>query len=477
MEGDTSLPEPEDAFVPTVLRHWVTISDAELDINGRGLAIGAAAHDLLARTLPQAFLFVRKWLDLLGNDFYLAHIFRSLHWWTKPTHVTVLGDLIGSQWVTDDEFDVRGWRYWTRIFRGGEMIEQQGFEHLETHIQQEPRDWSHKIINLVGNHDIGYAGDISDHRIGRFEKVFGPANWDIRFQFSSAESPVQERQEQQQDPSLHLIVLNSLSLDTPALSEPIQSSTYEFINNLINSHSKPVEDGTSFTLLLTHLPLHKPSGVCVDEPFFNFWDHTDDDGRFEEGGLREQNHLSEHASQNVVLQGIFGKSGDLSAPAQGKGRNGLILTGHDHEGCDVWHHIPSTDSTSPDSSWQSIRYTPILNTTASQTGIREITLRSMMGEYGGNAGLLSAWFDFETGKWEYDIQMCKLGVQHIWWTIHIVDLITLLMAILWVCGRCVGAGQTKTLILEPVEKENERSKSGEKVLHKNVDGGTEQKKG
>jgi len=118
--------------------------------------------------------------------------------------------------------------------------------------------------------------------------------------------------------------------------------------------------------------------------------------------------------------------------AQGKGRYGLILTGHDHEGCDVWHYIPSnttwSDSTEHSEKdgkthWEAVPWRE-LNQADHHTGVREVTLRSMMGDYGGNAGLLSMWFNFSTGEWEYAISMCGLDVR-LWWAVHVMDLLVL----------------------------------------------------
>jgi hypothetical protein len=48
----------------------------------------------------------------------------------------------------------------------------------------------------------------------------------------------------------------------------------------------------------------------------------------------------------------------------------------------------------------------------------------MMGDYGGNAGLLSMWFNFSTGEWEYAISMCGFNVR-LWWAVHVMDLLVL----------------------------------------------------
>lgn len=543
LEGDSSLPEPEDAFIAKLQSHWHDLRHTE--VSKLPTTILQVLRNITVEDIPDALWAVRKTIDLFGNDYYLAHIYRTLHWWTNPTHVTVLGDLIGSQWVSDDEFAWRGWRYWNRVFAGSRPVEEsymsmhtkeQDEQHNEV-LNPQKSNWSRQIINIAGNHDIGYAGDISELRTSRFQRAFGELNWDIRFEYPSNLIP--ENYTDEPVPSIHLVVLNSMLLDVPALNATLQKETYEYLNDMIQHRLSPVESpyrNTSFTLLLTHVPLHKPSGVCVDAPFFDFWDYTDEvDDQFVEGGVKEQNHLSQHVSENGILQSLFGMSGNLDAILGGIGRRGLILDGHDHEGCDVVHYVERFNVTpeveteagvngeetleaAPDGPWSDQDFmlaevispidvstnveqrseagTEMLNsqpeTTSSHVAsepsdspmissssspstaasmkpsspiptwqwksvrtsqyppnesnehetradlsiaLREVTLRSMMGSYGGNAGLLSVWFDFSRGIWEYEITMCKAGVQHIWWAIHILDLITIGVLLLWVIER------------------------------------------
>jgi hypothetical protein len=487
IEGDSSLPGPDDEFIPRLRQHWASVTstlrattgdenfttsssdddDTSLDSSDNETsflsAVQSALRDTILDIIPVALRAARKRLDLLGNDYYLAHIYRTLHWWSRPTHVAVMGDLIGSQWVTDEEFEQRGWRYWNRVFKGGERVgddftitgkkkkketesdeEEEGngkqTSELET-LQRYDSPWARRIINVAGNHDIGYAGDVTEARLERFERVFGRPDWDLRFQhppedLSSSNST--------STPTLHIINLNDLTLDTPALVQQIQSDSYTYINDLIAHRSYPVDDRSSFTLLLTHVPLHKREGICTDAPYFAFHEEDDEqdgeDGsssrsipRFKKGGLKEQNHLSDHVSTNGILQGIFGMSGD-----GGWGRKGLILTGHDHTGCDVVHFV-NTSSTTPREEedeeaeswhWDATRYSPSILSSSSPS-IREVTLRSMMGEYGGNAGLLSVWFDPDpaVNEWQYAISMCAAGVQHIWWAVHGVALATCIVLI------------------------------------------------
>lgn len=420
LEGDSSLLDPRGGYFPSVSSLAANLSTTA-SIPERFLIIKESLRNLVAEDVPRVLQLYRKRLDLFGNDYYLGHIYRTLHWWARPTHVTVLGDLLGSQWVDDEEFDRRGWRFWQRVFQHGQRIEDEVTGAARTEFLGDEKDWEKRIINVAGNHDVGYAGDINAARLQRFEKVFGRANWEIRFQlpreFPDNDTSIRE---------LRVVVLNSLNLDTPALDQDLQDETYRFINDVIQS-SRPVEDRKTFTMLLTHLPLHKETGICVDGPFFDF--HTEEYG----AGVKEQNHVSYEAGKGI-LEGIFGMSGGPDAPGGGFGRNGVILTGHDHEGCDVYHHLPeSIDEAARQ--WKATRWKDagaLLNKPV--PGIREITVRSMMGDFGGNAGLLSAWFDQDIGEWRFQYATCSVGTQHIWWAIHVLDIVTLCILI-WISGN------------------------------------------
>lgn len=445
LEGDSSLPPPEDAFLAKLNRQWTRINTRD----GAPLypLVSEVARQVLLRDIPEALQGARKRLDLFGNDYYLGHIYRTLSWWTQPTHVTVLGDLIGSQWVTDEEFEWRGWRYWNRVFKKGLKVQDELTSSVDDDGEKiynmaDPA-WATRIINIAGNHDIGYAGEVSERRMERFERVFGKANWDVRFQHSQTSYNNSEDPSRVQ-PSIHLIVLNSLVLDGPALSRDIQGKSYDYLNTVISKRLRPVEDRSSLTLLLTHLPLYKESGVCVDSPHFDYWGDDDGGGVYKPHGVKEQNHLSEYASRQGTLEALFGMTGDTGAPALGRGRKGLILNGHDHEGCDTWHFIPrnSTYTTSgtdqaehPKTTWEASRWTHA-NLSEPHTGIREVTVRSMMGDYSGNAGLLSAWFDVDSGEWEYDLHMCGLNVK-LWWAVHVIDTICLLVLMFVVGYHCL----------------------------------------
>ncbi|CUS07858.1 unnamed protein product [Tuber aestivum] len=378
-----------------------------------------------------------KVLDLWGNDLYLRHVFRSTRQSLAPTHTVVLGDLLGSHWISDEEFKIRGERFW-RIFGGeeGKVTSEDVQRHAgDIAADEEAREvWRKKVIILPGNHDIGYAGDMDWSRIERFEEMFGVVNYMVNFMPNDSTTPdavsasnttgttTREGQSPNIPPTLRLIILNSLPLDSPVFDPTIQDASYALLNQSLKSKSPSLRQSS---LLLTHLPLHKPAGLCADAPLVTHYPaHYG-------GGIREQNHLSETVSEQL-LGWVFGvPAGDDDAKAK---ERGMVLTGHDHVGCDVRHNWVGGETGWNRSSWEEWRQRKTPRAEATEAvesgpvedeleGVREVTVRSMMGEFGGNAGLVSAWFDFESDSWKFEYQTCKLGIQHVWWTVHIIDAI------------------------------------------------------
>lgn len=438
LEGESSIRNIDSVNLPNLKKFF----------RDSGIVSGTA-HSLLQRVrhslhdiidfwlddLPKAFEVYRKRFDHLGNDYYLGHIYRATYWWLDPTHVTVLGDLVGSQWIDDEEFEQRGRRYWNRVFKHGERIPDQIMSQPSADFRNtmmlgdDAAVWKRRIINVAGNHDVGYAGDISQDRVARFERVFGKPNYELRFQLplekdASNLATDTVGLDEKDVPEIRIVILNDMNLDTPVSDKILQDDTYRYLNDLIGA-SHAVERSALFTLVLTHIPMYKDAGICVDDPFFDFFD-----GEFE-NGVKEQNHLSRDASRGI-LEGVFGMSGSAEAPGQGMGRHGVVLTGHDHEGCDIYHHIDQSLS-EEEREWTCNLY-PEARHLMNQTGIpglREVTVRSMMGDFAGNAGLLSLWFDRESWEWQFEFVNCGLGTQHIWWFVHILDFITLVVCIVY----------------------------------------------
>lgn len=455
LEGDTSIPTNYLGTFPhvkSIARH-ITFQTRHDSLRER---VRRIMHDLVDVVFEDIFYLLesqRKRFDLFGNDFYLAHIYRTLHWWSVPTHVTVLGDLLGSQWIDDAEFNKRSRRFWDRSFKGAERLpdELAKFPTKEYTLSgmldgsEEEKVWTKRLLNVVGNHDVGYAGDLTEERLERFEREFGKVNYELRFElpvtaekqatiFDVDSNPDSNRV----SPELRIVVVNDMNLDTPANSSVLQDSTYNFINNVIQTSSSVNYQG-HFTIILTHIPLYKRAGICVDAPFFDF--HSKSEG----GGLKEQNQLSSDASKGF-LEGMWGMSARTTAAGGGRGRPGVMLNGHDHEGCDTYHFINQTNGTDPaDRSWEVTRWADAqaqgIPGSEGIPGRREITVRSMMGDFGGNAGLLSLWFDHEAWEWRFEYAECPLGTQHFWWFVHIVDFIVLLWVVAYAVVKVlVGSG-------------------------------------
>ena len=466
LEGDTSLPDYSDRSyfpslerlhtLPEVLRRqdWKRIQ-ASLRVFAEGFWEDAG---LLAWSY-------RKRLDLLGNDFYLAHIHRTLHWWLQPTHIAVLGDLIGSQWISDAEFASRADRFWNRVFKHGARIPDSITSHRgHNEVLGADPAWSRRVINIPGNHDVGYAGDLTAERLSRYEDAFGAVNWDITFALPRSENTTWLTR--RETPAIKLVMLNSMNLDSPALDADLQAQTYDYINDAVrrsNGLETPDSD-KALTLLLTHIPLRKPAGVCADSEYFTY--HEELYG----GGIREQNHLSVEASR-TLLEGIMGLSSNPLTTTAGK-RKGLILSGHDHEGCAAYHHVDVSNPHGADA-WTAVPYSllaakSVLNATESAQrdhllssevpGVREETLRSMMGSYGGHAGLVSAWYDEDEG-WQVEIGGCDAGVQHLWWGVHVLDIVVLVCAVL---GALLWVGEEVKIYRGFLRREKERGKRRER---------------
>lgn len=401
LEGDTSLPDPNAPRLPSLTRLQEDVKATGIQALLRAWPyVKTAAFD----EVPVMLQGLRKQLDLLGNDFYLAHIYRTMRWWTRPSHVVVLGDLLGSQWIDDEEFSKRVGRYWHRVFAGASLVP---IETTATSARIEvlgaDKSWSDRVIAVAGNHDIGYAGDIDSSRIARFENAFGHVNWETRFVLGNDSDAELDALLQARNPELRVVVVNTMNIDEPVKDGQLRDETLMFLGRSF-SDAQQRDNPREATVVLTHIPLHKEAGICVDAPYFAYFD--DEQG----GGIREQYHIRSETSQRLLA---------------GLGSRAIILNGHDHEGCDTIH--VKTDSVSDDAlntSWTARRY----RRSDLASGTREITVRSMMGSYGGNAGLLSAWYDHNEDAWQFEYSTCSVGVQHIWWAVHVLALIEVLLA-------------------------------------------------
>ncbi|AET39427.1 Ted1p Ecym_4371 [Eremothecium cymbalariae DBVPG len=345
-----------------------------------------------------------KRLDTYGNDYYLGHIFRMMNRRLKPTHVAVMGDIFSSQWISDSEFFNRTMRFTHRVLgRDTEELEEiqkknndSGLYQVDWHEHgrlfknrsnekpmafnwhyQDAWAWTDEdeylLINITGNHDVGYSGDATYQHMARFTQLFGQDSYWIEY-------------DRDTDHPWRIVVLNDLLLEGPALQPEFVNATWEFLYQLFERKFE------GSTVLLTHVPLYKEEGICVDGPEFKYYPDGYEREPYKAGLLKSQNHLSEDVTKRV-LNLVFHNN-----------KPGVILTGHDHEGCETIYKKNMSSGI-----WTTSK------TVTSDIFLQEITVRSMMGEYGGNTGLLTGHFNSKSKNWTWSYSLCPFSVQHLWW--------------------------------------------------------------
>lgn len=363
-----------------------------------------------------------KRLDNYGNDYYLGHIYRIMKKRLNPSHVVVMGDLFSSQWISDSEFFNRTYRYVERLFPRPLEYKQTVIDTYDSHqdldwinwmyqekeldplarfqsrVYNEVYDWVHPnhtlpnfenplFINLTGNHDIGYSGDATWQHMCRFHKLFGQNNYVINY---NRGTPQEWR----------IVVLDSLTLEGPALQPEFIDYTQSFLDNLRDVENPNFKGAT---VLLTHIPMYKVSGLCHDGPEHIYYENYEREP-YKNGNLRSQNHLSYDTTQRVL---------DIVFP--NPDQNGIILTGHDHEGCDDWYNYVNGE-------WVASKLK--LND-GERKPIREIVVRAMMGEFLGQTGIVTG--NFIDDRWKFEFSYCSFVIQHWWWASKVTLLLTILL--------------------------------------------------
>lgn len=361
-----------------------------------------------------------KRLDTFGNDYYLGHIFNVMRKRLNPTHIAIMGDLFSSQWIGDSEFFNRTVRFTSRVCgrndawlydiqnehhddRGLYKVDWWNWSNTLTELRKKrpmplgfgfydvhswaPEREDYLIINITGNHDIGYSGDTTYQHLARFHQLLGKDSYWIEYGRNTSHS-------------WRLVVLNNLLLEGPSLQPELIEISWEFLYQLFERKF----DGS--TILLTHIPFYKRAGLCSDGPEFKYYPENYDREPYKSNLLRSQNHLSEETT-NRVLNLVFNNE-----------KSGIIVTGHDHEGCVTFF---SKDS-------KSGKWTASTSKSDSDIEIQEVTVRSMMGEYDGNSGLITGSFNPTMGIWEWHYSLCPFIIQHVWW---FTKIITIISGFLW----------------------------------------------
>ncbi|KAF9361987.1 hypothetical protein BGX26_008159 [Mortierella sp. AD094] len=333
----------------------------------------------------------------------------------SPTHVSVLGDLFSSQWIDDNEFNVRLARY------------QSIFPDPATtlHAKKTAADTSNDIpilINITGNHDIGYGYDVSQARLDRWEQVFGKSNF-IDSVVIPDSVPLKDPQPFGHSRRLHFVVLNTMLLDGPSSDENLRGQTWQFLQKAAELKAENPEDKI---VILTHIPFHKEQGICVDAPDIHVhWDNT----------IIEQTMLTPNSTA-WILDNI---------------KPDFVLNGHDHYGCDVVH-VRSRDEETGEFSWKARSTSELLSGLVAKAqeheqidrqetiSIREVTQRSMMAEFGGYAGLFEARIsETNSDRIEFHYSACGFYNDVQVWIVIVTVTIVVSVWVLVVSARALAA--------------------------------------
>lgn len=347
-----------------------------------------------------------KRLDNYGNDYYLRHIYHLMKGRLNPTHVAMMGDLFSSQWIGDSEFQNRTMRITDRIYTRPRDQARLEFEYIETHVNtdwmafhnqfqkdlkngvyDDPESYNYQnvfnwydpesdeplFLNVTGNHDVGY-GDATFQHMARWRILFGKDNYWIEY-------------DNETDHPWRIVMLNSLTLDGPMLQSEFKDYTWKFVEIL---EQRPYNGST---ILLTHIPMHKREGLCYDGPNVEFYKESGCHGCSPDrvGLLKSTNFVSEEASQRV-MNAVFKA-----------GKAGIILTGHDHYGCQNYFNLEGDE-------WVASK-----DKKSDGKFIKEVTVRSMMGDFDGVTGIMTGMFDETEKKWDFEYTECYFAVQHVWW--------------------------------------------------------------
>eukprot|EP01080_Neovahlkampfia_damariscottae_P010595 gene10595-3113_t len=201
------------------------------------------------------------------NDFYYRFLSINIQKYLKPNYVFVIGDIFSHHQIPQDDFLPR--------------IERFNYIFNQTISK-------FKMVQLSGNHDVGYGIEQHQYFFERFKHYFGPLYQKIEFKNNI------------------IAVIDSMVLDGSAIQQ-YQEDSWNFLKLLATE----ANDRKKKLFLFTHVPLYKPKGNCVDDPTC----------LKKNGFVYQQNMLSKETS-TFILEKI---------------KPNLIISGHDHEGCTYDH--------------------------------------------------------------------------------------------------------------------------------------------
>ncbi|KCV72286.1 hypothetical protein H696_01684 [Fonticula alba] len=114
-------------------------------------------------------------LDQRLNDQYMVFVTRAGLAAAAPTHQLVVGDLHSSEHISTRDFAARAQRI-MQIFGPGDPAVLAPAWSTAAVLETDGGLRSGRTLYMVGNHDVGYAGTLSDPMLKAFERHYGAVN-------------------------------------------------------------------------------------------------------------------------------------------------------------------------------------------------------------------------------------------------------------------------------------------------------------
>ncbi|KAI4881781.1 hypothetical protein NFI96_011473 [Prochilodus magdalenae] len=246
------------------------------------------------------------WFDKLRREWQMERAFQTAMWLLKPEVVFILGDVFDEgKWSStkDWEDDVRRFK---QIFR-------------------HPADT--ELVVLIGNHDVGFHHEMTRYKLERFEKVFNVTSARIltkrEVNFLLVNSVALHGD--------HCPICQSVENDLYSLSQALNCSTQSLHSGSMKHRCMDMQTYASTPpIILQHYPLYRVSdaectGVDAAPP--------------------NERYQHFHERYDVLSQ-------DASKMLLWWFQPRLILSGHTHSGCEVFHGNRIPEISVPSFSWR-----------------------------------------------------------------------------------------------------------------------------
>lgn len=351
-------------------------------------------------------------LTVLFTDVYLRRAYERIQRDLDPNSIIFLGDLFdgGREWSTpisespDDRWHGYGESFWQGEYRRFSNIFFRDWRGDRKRVFQseELLENTRIIASLPGNHDLGFGANIAIPVRDRFNAFFGQSNRvDIigNHTFVSIDSvSLSARDQQGSDPAIYRPAEEFLESARSLIAET-EHSHVNYIADTANSSShkryrQAVEESNSIsgaeespshssqdplgfpTILLTHVPLHRPQGTPCGPLRERYPPTKPPRGQTEPVFPDNRNSLHVDGGFGWQYQNVITQATSSHILNSLGGAVSLAFSGDDHDYCEVVHRAyPSPGG-----------------------GVREITVKSLswaMGVRRPGFVLASLWHELD----------------------------------------------------------------------------------